>query len=297
VALLIEQTLGHPGSSQPTLVIEGCGGWPFSTGYALQFPQNDGDPSTDIECRQSIGAFDPNDKTGLPAGVGAQHVIAPGTHIEYLIRFQNTGTDTAFRVEIRDTLPPTLDAATLREGASSHAYQLKITELGVLQFVFDPIALPDSGANAAASQGFVKFRVSPKKDLALGTRIENRAAIYFDFNAPVLTNATLHTVDDPLQFLTSDTAEPIGTNTAPGVLTVAPNPTSGSVLVSLARPLESGGLRLEVRDALGRIWAADCRREGEGWRLDVGGLPSGVYFLSVVNQWDKNIRPVKLVKK
>jgi uncharacterized repeat protein (TIGR01451 family) len=297
VALLVEQTLGHPGSSQPVLVIEGCGGWPFSTGYALQFPQNDGDLSTDIECRQSIGSFDPNDKTGLPTGVGAQHVIAPGTDIEYLIRFQNTGSDTAFRVEIRDTLPAALDVATFREGASSHDYQLKISELGVFQFIFDPIALPDSGANAAASQGFVKFRISPKKDRALGTRIENRAAIYFDFNAPVVTNATLHTVDDPLQFLTSSLAEPIGTNTAPGVPTVAPNPTSGSVLVNLTQPLESGGLRLEVRDALGRCWPADCRREGAGWRLDVGGLPSGIYFLSLVNQWDRNIRTVKLIKK
>ena len=35
--------------------------------------------------------------------------------LEYLIRFQNTGTDTAFKVVVVDVLPPELELATLME--------------------------------------------------------------------------------------------------------------------------------------------------------------------------------------
>ncbi|MFN0036402.1 MAG: T9SS type A sorting domain-containing protein [Saprospiraceae bacterium] len=299
VTFIVQQTPGHPGNNQPMLVIEGCGGFPFSTGFAFQFPQNDGDFSTDIECRQSIGSFDPNDKTGLPEGVGEQHVIAPETAIEYLIRFQNTGTDTAFRVEIRDTLPLSLDLATFREGASSHPYRLEINGFGVLGFLFDPIALPDSAANWAASQGFVKFRISPKKGIALGTAIENRAAIYFDQNLPIITAQTLHTLGDPFQHLITPATEPINTNTTVVTLSPSPNPTHGNISVNLAQPLESGGLRLGVRDALGTwrdLTTFSRQASGSTLNLDLSHLPAGVYFLELTNSEGKVLARGKVLK-
>ncbi|MBC7774760.1 MAG: T9SS type A sorting domain-containing protein, partial [Phycisphaerae bacterium] len=297
LTIIVNQTHGHPGDNQPILVIEGCGGFPFSTGYALQFPQNDGDFSTDIECRQSIGSFDPNDKVGLPEGVSEQHVIAPETTIEYLIRFQNTGTDTAFRVEIRDTLPLSLDLATFRQGASSHPYQLGISSFGALSFVFDPIALPDSGANWAASQGFVKFSIAPKKGITLGTTIENRASIYFDQNTAVLTAQTLHTLGNPFQYLITPVTEPVNTNAAVGALLIAPNPTLGNTMVSLAQPLKSEGLRLGLLDALGR----ELKKLGywdisKNLNLDLGNLPAGVYFLELKSLEGKVIARGKVMK-
>ena len=69
-----------------------------------------------------------------------------------------------------------------------------MTGKGVLVFNFDNIRLLDSFRNEQASHGFVKFRIKQKKDLPIGTKIENSAGIYFDFNAPVITNRTLHTV-------------------------------------------------------------------------------------------------------
>jgi len=297
VTIIVNQTHGHPGSNQPTLVIEGCGGFPFSTGYALQFPQNDGDFSTDIECRQNIGSFDPNDKTGLPEGVGEQHVIAPETSIEYLIRFQNTGTDTAFRVEIRDTLPLSLDLATFQQGASSHPYQLKITDFGTISFLFDPIALPDSGANWAASQGFVKFRITPKIGTALGTIIENRASIYFDQNTPVVTNQTLHTLGEPFQYLITPVTEPMNTNTAVGALLIAPNPTFGNTLIHLAQPLKSEGLRLRLLDALGReVESLGYWDISKNPHLDLSNLAAGVYFLELKNSEGIMIARGKVMK-
>lgn len=57
--------------------------------------------------------------------------------------------------------------------------------------------LPDSNVNEAASHGFTSFRVKQVPNLPVGTLIENSAAIYFDFNAPVITNTSWHTIALP----------------------------------------------------------------------------------------------------
>ncbi len=138
VTIVVTQSPGHPGNSQPMLVVEGCGGGAFNTGYAFQFPQNDGDPAVDIECRPNIGSFDPNDKTGLPLGVSAAGIIAPGTKLEYLIRFQNTGTDTAFRVEIRDTLSKLLDFGNFPGRCKQSSLSTGNQQHGRVEFHFSP---------------------------------------------------------------------------------------------------------------------------------------------------------------
>lgn len=298
VTLIVHQTPGHPGNNQPMLVIEGCGGFPFSTGYALQFPQNDGDFSTDIECRQNIGSFDPNDKTGIPEGIGPDHVIAPETEIEYLIRFQNTGTDTAFRVEVVDTLPLELNPASFRAGASSHPYQLKINGNGILHFLFDPIALPDSNANPSASQGFVKFRIAPKLGLPRGTPIRNQAAIYFDHNAPVITQQTLHTIDDPFHYLITTSTKPLNTNTTyRESLVLAPNPAHENVTIGLARPFPMEGLRPGLYDALGRpVQGIAYDLDNHGFMVNVKELPQGLYFVKIENEAGRIIASGKFIK-
>ena len=49
--------------------------------------------------------------------------------------------------------------------------------------------------NAPEGEGFVSFSIRPKKALPFGTRIENRATIYFDANAPIETNTFVNTID------------------------------------------------------------------------------------------------------
>jgi uncharacterized repeat protein (TIGR01451 family) len=196
-----EQEPLHPQPSQPVAFVEGCGvnpGGSFSLGFVNQFASGDPEQYTDIDCTVNIGAFDPNDKSAAPTGYRDEHFIAQNTEIEYLIRFQNTGTDTAFTVVIRDTLSQHLDVTTLRPGASSHAYEMEIYGQGIVKFIFPDIMLPDSNVNVEASQGFVQFKISPKDSLPVFTEIENSAAIFFDFNEPVITNTTLHTIEKPV---------------------------------------------------------------------------------------------------
>ena len=73
-------------------------------------------------------------KWAFPLGFGDENYIYRGQDIEYLIRFQNTGTDTAFFVTIRDTLSDFLDITTVRPGASSHNYNFTVSEEGVYKF-------------------------------------------------------------------------------------------------------------------------------------------------------------------
>ncbi|MEK7254395.1 MAG: AbrB/MazE/SpoVT family DNA-binding domain-containing protein, partial [Bacteroidota bacterium] len=227
-----EQEPNFPGGwSAPSVTVEGCGGagGSVSFGFVNQFPQDDGSPFVDIHCRQNVGSYDPNDKQAFPQGYHAQHFIEANTELEYLIRFQNTGTDTAFQVVVLDTLSPFLDPATVRPGASSHAYQFELLGSGILKFTFNDILLPDSNVNEPASHGFVQFRLAQRPDVPPGSVIENSAAIYFDFNPPVLTNTTWHTVGQ--DFVLVETAEPAGG----GAVRVAvfPNPFRSAATLEL----------------------------------------------------------------
>lgn len=267
------------GTGLVSATVEGCGtndDGTFSTGFVNQFPLYTGDPFHDIECRENIGAFDPNDKQALPRGYDEAHFVKPGTDIEYHIRFQNTGTDTAFTVVIRDTLSPWLSPASVRPGAGSHAYEWALSGEGVLTFTFNNIMLPDSNINEAASHGFVKFLVSQRPGNPLGVVIENRAGIYFDFNAPVITNTAFHTLGE-------DFVQVVNTK-GPGrparlSVRVAPNPVSEWAVFTVEGLELTGGdfLLFHSNGAL----AMRQPFQGNHFSLDMSQLPGGVYFFEL----------------
>jgi len=189
---IIPNQLGDPFT---TATVEGCIGFPSEPYTYDNFLDNDGEVWYAEECNEIVSSFDPNDKQVIPNGVDQEHhYILPNTSMEYKVRFQNTGTDTAFLVVIRDTISEFLDLTTFVPGASSHPYRYEILNEGYLKFTFDNIILPDSTTNEPASHGFIKYSIRQQPDVELGSIIENCAAIYFDFNSPVLTNCTWNTV-------------------------------------------------------------------------------------------------------
>jgi uncharacterized repeat protein (TIGR01451 family) len=201
VRLEADQRPAHPDKRQSNITVEACGtnsGGKVSKGYVCQFPQDDEEPEVAIECLPIIDSFDPNDKAVSPEGVTDQHYTPTGRALEYVVRFQNTGTDVAYKVVVVDTLSEHLDVSTLRVGAVSHPYKLHVSGKGrpVLTFTFDNINLPDSNANEPASHGRIQFSIKPKADLPEKTRVENFADIFFDYNEPVRTNTTVNTLYD-----------------------------------------------------------------------------------------------------
>jgi uncharacterized repeat protein (TIGR01451 family) len=132
------------------------------------------------------GSYDPNDKQATPNLTVAE--VADNNHwIDYNIRFQNTGTDTAFNVVIADTLSPLVQWDQLQFKGSSHLCRTTVKG-NVIFFEFIDIYLPDSNTNKTGSNGFVNFAVKPLTTLTNGTLVPNTASMYFDYNSPVVTN-------------------------------------------------------------------------------------------------------------
>ncbi len=158
----------------------------------------DANPSDNTLCAEEtvIGCHDPNSKTVSPIGAGSQKLITQSdTTLMYTIHFQNTGTDTAFTVIVVDTLSPYLDPSSIVPGASNYPYTFTLSGQGVLTFRFDHILLPDSNENKTASSGYLNYTVKQKANNPDGAVINNTAAIYFDFNAPINTNTAFNTLD------------------------------------------------------------------------------------------------------
>lgn len=271
--LRMDQAKGYPANSSPSATVQGCGG-SGGENLLMQLPQNQGEPTRAIYCDQAIGSFDPNDKRGFPLGWKEEHYIERNQELEYMIRFQNTGNDTAFLVVVRDSLSHLLDASTVRPGASSHPYTFDLSDDGVLTFRFKDILLPDSNVNEPASHGYVQFRVQQQKDLPLGSRLENRAGIFFDFNEAVITNTAFHTIGERLLTFSVDRpSDLIG-------LRITPNPVADDAIFQLQKPLPGADLHLSLFDATGHIVRDEMFAQPEH-RFQRRGLLPGMYFFRI----------------
>ncbi|MCO6482202.1 MAG: T9SS type A sorting domain-containing protein [Flavobacteriales bacterium] len=217
------------------------------------------------------GSIDPNDKFARTAsGIPDLYFVDQDDEIDYTIRFQNTGTDTAFTVVVTDTLPAALDMATVRMGAYSHPFTWEVVDGHVLKFTFANILLPDSNVNEAASHGFVEFHVRPVLPLDLGTEIVNAANIYFDFNEAVVTDPCVLTAA-----LSTQVAQVEGN---PGIILV-PNPATRELIVGIADPgFREGGLEVKALD--GRT-VLRGQAQAPKAALDVSGLCPGVYIVQL----------------
>ncbi len=271
------QTEAHPSNSiYESVVVEGCvetPGSPFSTGIISQFGDYSEEEYLSIECRPNVGPFDPNDKIAFPVGYQAEHYIEQTDNLEYMIRFQNTGTDTAHTVIVKDLISEFLDITTIRNISSSHDYEMTIEDDGELIFRFDDIMLPDSFVNEPASNGFIKFEIDQVSNNPIGTVIYNSAGIYFDFNEPIITNETFHTVGE--DYFIIDLVDM--TNDLMGVdfVKVFPNPSSGDVNFEIGG--EINNLDLVLYDIMGRELKRK-RQLPNSFQLDKGGVNTGIYF-------------------
>ncbi|MEO1438306.1 MAG: T9SS type A sorting domain-containing protein, partial [Bacteroidota bacterium] len=205
------------------------------------------------------------------------------------LRFQNTGTDTAFNIVIRDTLPEVLDGYSLVMGTSSHDYSYDIRDGRILIVTYNNIMLPDSNVNEPASNGFFKFRIQQKPDLPIGTRIENSAAIFFDFNDPIITNTEFHEIWDGML---PNSIE----STAPAIdeleVRIMPNPFSTQTRIEVVSD-QYTNLEFWVYDALGQ--RVDFKRF-TGNQLDYqhNHLPKGLYLYEIRSNGQR-LRSGKLV--
>lgn len=134
------------------------------------------------------GSYDPNDKQESNGGIITPEQVTAAEPLNYLIRFQNTGTDTAFTVTVRDTLTSRVLPSSFQMIGASHPYRLELKNNNQLTWIFEDIKLVDSNMNEPLSHGYIAYKIKPIPELAVGDTVFNSASIYFDYNLPVITN-------------------------------------------------------------------------------------------------------------
>ncbi len=195
IRLEADQDENHPVLSTASTIVEECSDFEITLNL---LPNNNGNLFNVTRCHFITGSYDPNIKEVIPKGYGTENYIDENWELDYTIHFQNTGNDTAFTVVVKDPISEQLDLSTLRVGGGSHPFTWELTTQRELIFTFNNILLPDSTTNEVASHGYFQFSISPNEDIPFGTLIQNRAAIYFDFNDPIITNQVSQTIRTPI---------------------------------------------------------------------------------------------------
>jgi len=208
-------------------------------------------------------SYDPNDKNVSPK-TGQENYVLHGKQLEYLIRFQNTGNDTAFQVTIIDTIDTNLDVSAIKILGHSHPMSISIEGKGIVNFRFNNILLPDSNVNEPGSHGYVRYSIKPFDNLAENTVVNNTAYIYFDRNPAIITN-TIHST------YVSET-NGVKVREVNDVM-IYPNPTTGVLHISATHTIE----QVMVYDMAGKMVTT-----ASSGIVDLNMQPNGVYFVSVI---------------
>jgi Leucine-rich repeat (LRR) protein len=218
-------------------------------------------------CYQVVNSYDPNMKEVYPVNV------LPGydNWFTYTIHFQNTGNAPAFNIRLRDTLDANLDINTFEIRGYSHPAIVSINGNN-LTVRFNNIMLPDSTTDYEGSMGYFQYRIKPLPNLPLGTQIENTAYIYFDYNAPIITNTTQN------NFQTVVTT--INRNDDTNQLKVFPNPANEVLNINLQNNNIENCI---ITNALGQTVynSANEINGNHKIQLNISNLSVGVYFVKV----------------
>ena len=236
--------------------------------------------NTKVLTRTVTGSYDPNDKHGTTdvTGSNEQFFLDVDTWIDYVVRFQNTGTDTAFTVVIRDELEADLDIQSLEILTASHAFVPSFGNGRELVFTFADILLPDSTTDLLGSQGFIAFRMKPRSGLLPGAEITNTARIYFDFNPPVITEPSV---------LVAEFSTGVNTQAA-GSIIISPNPTHDGFHVDLPG---NRTIQIFVRDLHGRLVKSISGPTDRLW-IDTQDISNGSYIVEAISTSGDRYRSV-----
>lgn len=256
----------------------------------------DNSPWNNVNAYQTtvIGSYDPNYKEVSPKGTGATGLVPLETkEFDYTIHFQNEGTYFAQNISVTDQLDADLDWTTFRPGYSDYAYTTTISETGLVTFTFANIHLPwKSAYGDVLSSGLVNYSIQRKTTNPVGTQFTNTANIYFDYNAPITTNTTVNTLDEPASI---DEVQ-VGVN---GVtLNLYPVPASDQLTIQVNNVSKNEAATVSIIDLMGNVVLSEQVDLSEGSTLvtkNLSGLVNGTYLTRV--QFENGSSIVKKIVK
>lgn len=216
------------------------------TGQMLTLSAEISAPGEDLDLKnnfhseeiQVVGAIDPNDIIVSPMGDGPEGFIEKDQVLTYTIRFENMGTWEATYVFIDNQISPNLDLNSFTMLSTSHPVSYNLHPDGLLEISYSHIGLPPAEVDSIGAHGYFKYSIRPHADIQPGERILNTAEIVFDFEAPIITNTTRHTI-----FRTQDQVQ------AP---TVYPNPFNSSTQIQFD-VLRHSHVNIRIYDVTGRL--------------------------------------------
>ena len=226
-----------------------------------------------------VNSFDPNDKTCLEGNTVTPDLI--GEYVHYLIRFENTGTASAINVVVKDIINTSMfDITTLEVYNSSHALETRIQNTNEVEFIFEGINLP---FDDATNDGYLAFKIKTLPSLAVGDTFENKAEIYFDYNAPIITNNAQTTIE------TTASLDEFSLNSH---IKISPNPTSNLLNIESNLLFDS----LTIYDIRGRqLQTISYTEPILKSNFSTRNLTSGIYYISIKSGTSKKL--LKFIKK
>ena len=228
--------------------------------------------------QEIINSYDPNDKACLQGATITPSQV--GEYVHYKIRFENLGTASAVNVVVKDEINLSqFDINTLIPLDASHDYVMRVRDNNVVEFIFENINLD---FNDATNDGYVVFKIKTLNTLTEGDTFDNTAGIYFDFNAPVITNTEVVTV--------MSTAS-IGEITDNSIV-IYPNPSNGIITVNASNNIKKTALM----DLNGRMLnQSNFTGSSSSQQLDFSTLNKGIYFLTISTELGSRVE--KLIIK
>ena len=224
-----------------------------------------------------VNSFDPNEKECLE---GSNIALAKvGDYVHYVIHFQNDGSANAENIVVKDIIDTAkFNIETLIPESGSANYATKISNTNQVEFIFQNINLPFA---AGTNTGYVAFKIKTKSTLTNGDSFSNTANIYFDYNAPIVTN----TATTQVQALATQDFE------FNNYFTLFPNPAKDVLNINTKKDINIHSV--SVYDILGQLVLV-VPNAANTTSINVSNLKTGNYFLKITS--DKGAANQKFLK-
>jgi hypothetical protein len=226
-----------------------------------------------------VGSLDPNDIVCLEGDTVLPSEI--GNYLHYAVNFENTGDYYAENVVVRLEIDADkFDMNSLQLLNSSNPSSTRITG-NTVEFIMQNINLAAAtGTPPVGGHGDVLFKIRTKDNLVINDTVLQRAGIYFDYNAPVVTNdaeTTFAQLSNPIFDFDNS-------------IKVYPNPAHSILHINSDFNIQS----IELYDIQGRILSTSLENSNDT-TLDIGSKQDGVYFLKINTENGSKVE--KIVKE
>jgi hypothetical protein len=191
--------------------------------------------------------------------------------LTYIIHFENEGNFPAVNIRLENSISSNLNLATFKYIESSHGcnYILNTTSR-LLTIYFNDIYLESKDVDSVASKGYFAYSIEEISNLPLYDTIYNQASIFFDFNAPIVTNtavnynaienASINELEESNDYM------------------VYPNPSNSSIIIS-SKKQKNQEFDYSIYTSTGLLVKRGLSFGNE--TISIKDLSPGVYFISI----------------